>query len=57
MKSDTFLELVRLMRVKQKDYFRSRKDSDLKLAKALEKRVDEHLLKFSRQYEQTQVPF
>lgn len=57
MNSDTFIELVRLMRLKQKDYFASRKQSDLKLAKALEQRVDEHLCKECRKYDQSEIPF
>ena len=42
-----FFKLVRAMRSAQKMYFKNRSHDDLRKSKALEKRVDEEIMRFS----------
>lgn len=47
MTSLEFFKLVRAMRVAQKQYFKNRQVDDLRKSKALEKRVDDEIMRFS----------
>lgn len=45
-----FVRLVFRMRKQQKEYFKTRQQSDLKASKALEKEVDDRIKKISAEY-------
>ncbi len=46
-----FFKLVRMMRVAQKKYFKNRQVDDLRQSKALEKRVDDVIMRLSESLE------